>query len=80
MINIQNFEDNECFKWCLIRNLNPADYHSAAIRKVKKVFERKFDFKDIKSSVKIRDIYKVERKNYIGISIFGYGNKIKYPL
>ena len=24
-INIQNVDDNECFNWCLIRYLNPAD-------------------------------------------------------
>ena len=25
MINIQNTDDNECFKLCLVRYLNPAD-------------------------------------------------------
>ena len=29
LINIQNNDDNECFKWCLVRYLNPADHHPA---------------------------------------------------
>ena len=24
LINIQNIDDNKCFKWCLVRYLNPA--------------------------------------------------------
>ena len=29
LINIQNIDDNECFKWNLVRHLNLADYHPA---------------------------------------------------
>ena len=28
LINIQNIDDNECFKWHLVRYLNPAVHHS----------------------------------------------------
>ena len=27
LINIQNFDDNECFKWCLVGYLHPADHN-----------------------------------------------------
>ena len=37
-------------------------------------------FKDIKFPVKIRDIHKIERKNSIGISAFGFEDKKKYPV
>ena len=30
-INIQNTDDNECFKWCLLRYLNHVDHHPARI-------------------------------------------------
>ena len=73
--NIQNIDDNECFKWCLLRYLNPADHHPAKITKAKTL-----DFKDTNIPLKIRDIHKIEKKNSIGISIFGYENKEKYPL
>ena len=33
LINIQNTDDNECFKWCLVRYLNSANHHLARITK-----------------------------------------------
>ena len=34
----------------------------------------------LKFPVKIRDIYKIEKKNSIGISVFDYENKEKHPI
>ena len=76
-INIQNIDNNECFKWCLVRYLNPVNYHPAIITKADKKFVKKLDFKDIKFIVKIRGIQKIEKKSSIGISVFGYENKEK---
>ena len=45
--------------------------------KVDKDFARELDFKDIKFPVKIRDIHKIEKKNSITISSFGYEKKEK---
>ena len=50
LINIQNIVDNECFKWCLVRYLNPADHHPARTTKADKDFVKKLNFKDIISS------------------------------
>ena len=77
LINIQNTDDNECFKWRLVRYLNPADHHPARIMKADKDFAKRHDFKDIKLPVKTRDIHKIEKKNSVGISVFGYENKVK---
>ena len=52
---------NKCLKWCLVRYLHPVDKNPARIRKISKDFSRKLHFKDIKLSVKIRDIHKVEK-------------------
>ena len=27
LIYIQNIDDNECFKWCVVRYVNPEDYN-----------------------------------------------------
>ena len=62
LVNIQNNDDNECFKWCLVRYLNPANHHLARITKTDKDFAKRLDFKDIKFPVKIRDIHKTEKK------------------
>ena len=65
---------------CLVRYLHPTYYNSARIGKVNKTFARKFDFKEIKFSIKFRDNHKIVKKeNCIGISVFGYENKEKYP-
>ena len=62
MINIQNIDVNEWFKWCLVRYLYLAGHLAAIIRKVDKNFTRKLDFKDITFSVKIRDILSIEKR------------------
>ena len=79
LANIQNIDDNECFKWYLVRYLNPVDYQSARITKADKDFANRLDFKDIKFPVKVRklEIYTKlkKKKNSIGISVSGFENK-----
>ena len=58
LINIQNTDDNECFKCCLVRCLNPADHNTRRIIKADKDFAKRLDFKDIKFPVKTRDFEK----------------------
>ena len=48
------------------------------MKKADKEFAKKLDFRHIKFPVKIRD--KIEKKNYVGISAFGYESKVKYPM
>ena len=79
MINIQNIDDNECFRWCLVRYLIPPDHNQARITKAIKDFAKKLYFKDKNLPVKARDIPKIEKKkkkkeNYISISVFRYKN------
>ena len=80
LITIQNFDDNQCFKWCLMRYLHPVDHHPARIRKVDRMFEEELDFTDKKFPIKIRDIHRIEKKNCISINVFEYENKEKYLL
>ena len=48
--------------------------------KADKDFVKNFDFKHIKLPVKIRDIHKIEKKNSICISIFGYESKENHSI
>ena len=73
LINIEKIDYNEWFKWCLVRYVNPAEHHPAIITKIDKYFAKKLEFKDIK----FRDVHKIEKKNSINISVFGYENKEK---
>ena len=54
------------------------------ITKSNKDCAKKLDFKDkffmTKFLVKVRDIHKIEKKNSIGISVFGCQNKEKHPI
>ena len=80
LINIENIDDDDddkCFKWCLVRYLYPADHHQARITKANKDFEKEPDFKVITFPVKIRDIHRIEKKNSFAISVFGYESKLK---
>ena len=38
LTNIQNIDRNECFKWCLVKYLHPADHHLSEIRKGGRLF------------------------------------------
>ena len=79
MINIQNTDDNECFIWCLVRYLNPKNPHPVGITKAGKDFLKRLAFKGIKFPVKIRDIYKIEKKKIpSALVFFGYENKEKH--
>ena len=53
-------------------NVNPADWNPATIMKAAKDFAKRLNSKDIKFSVKVRNIHKIEKKNSICISGFGY--------
>lgn len=61
MIKIQNVDENECLKWCLVRYLHLDDKNLARIRKIGKYFGRQLDFKDILFFVKFRNTHKIEK-------------------
>ena len=63
MIDIQNIDNNECFKWCLVRSLYPTNHNPARTTKVDKDFTKELDFNDIKFPVKTRDLHKIFLKN-----------------
>ena len=67
-----NIDDNKCFKWSLLRYLNPADHNPRRTTKADKDFAKRLDFKGMKLTVKIRDIHKLQKKNCIDMSAFGY--------
>ena len=76
MINIENIDDNECYEWCLVRYLNPADHNPRGITKADKDFEKRLDFKGLETL----ETFTKSKKKFIGISVFGYENKEKYPI
>ena len=77
LINMQN-EDEECFKWSILRALNPKDNHPERIDKDLKSKQDTLNMKGIKYPVDFRDIDRFESQNpNISISVLGYNEKDK---
>ena len=79
LINIKN-EDNECFRWCHIRHLNPQEKNPQRIKKSDKEYVDKLDYSGVKFPVTIKQFNKIEKQNKINISVFGYEDKQPYPI
>ena len=79
LINIKN-EDNECFRWCHIRHLNPQDKNPQRIKKTDKQYVGKLDYSNIELPVGVKHYNKIEKQNSININVFGYENKQPYPI
>ena len=76
-------EDNECFKWCVLRALNPTDSHPERIDKDLKSKQDTLNMEGIHYPVNFRDIDRFESRNpEISISILGYNKdkRVVYPL
>jgi hypothetical protein len=80
LINMKN-DDNMCFVWCHVRHLRPKARRATTITQKDREFELSLDYEGIKFPVKISDIDKIERKNKINISVFGYkGRTVFFPI
>ena len=78
LISIKN-EDNECFKLCHIRFINPQDKHPKRIKKQDKEIAETLDYRGINFPVKARNYEIIEERLNINVNAFGYGNrKIKW--
>ena len=79
IINLQN-EDNECFRWCHIRHLNPQGKYPQRIKKTDKTFICQLDYSSIEFPVTVKQINKIEMQNNICINLFGFEEKQIFPI
>ena len=79
LINMKN-EDNECFRWCHIRFLNPQDKYPQRIKKVDKQYIENLDYSGIEFPVTTKQYNKIEKQNEININVFGYEDKKPNPI
>ena len=70
LINIQNIDDSECFKWWIVWYLHSVDHNPKRFTKADKEIAKKLDFKDVKFPVKVTDILKIEKKNFMLVFFF----------
>ena len=81
IINMKN-QDEECFKWCVLRALYPKDKNAERIDKDFKSKQDTLNMKGIRYPVNFRDIDRFESQNpEISITILGYNKDERvYPL
>jgi len=73
-------EDNQCFKWCIARELNPVERGSGRISKILRKQAESLNFTGIEFPVSLKAIDIFERLNpKIAVSVLGFENSI-YPL
>ena len=79
LINIKN-EDNECFRWCHIRHLNPQEENPQRIKKEDKKMINELNYDGINFPLSQKHYNKVEKQNSIRINVFGYANGQPFPI
>lgn len=82
LVNIKN-DNNDCFRWCHARFLNPQKKEPQRINKSEREREieiTKFDYEGIEFAVSVKGYAKLECKNRININVFGYEDKEFYPI
>ena len=79
LINIKN-EDNECFRSCHIRHLNPQEKNPQRIKKEDKKMINELNYDGINFPVSQKHYNKVEKQNSIRINVFGYEKGQPFPI
>ena len=79
LINIRN-KDDECFRWCHIRHLNPQEKNPQRIKKEDKEMINELNYDGIDFPLSQKHYNKVEKQNSIRINVFGYENGQPFPI
>ena len=79
VINMKN-NDDQCFKWSVVRALNPVEKNSERITKELKDQSERLDWRGLKFPVDLKQIIIFEKLNpQISINVFGFEGDV-YPL
>ena len=78
IINVNNENDNECFKWAVTSAVFPIEKNPQRLNKQMRENSEKFDWKGIEFPVSLKQINKFESQNPYGINVFGYKNNGSY--
>ena len=79
LINIKN-NDQKCFLWCHVRHINPVNEHPGRIKKTDREFANNLNYDGIEFPVQEKDFSKIEVQNNICVNVFGYENKLVFPV
>ena len=79
LINMKN-KDDECFRWCHIRHLNPQKKDPQRIKKEDKRLIEGLNYEGIEFPVSQKHYNKVKKQNSIRINMFGYEKGQPFPI
>ena len=79
LINIKN-NDQKCFLWCHVRDINPIKEHPERILKIDKKIACNLNYDRIEFPVDEKDFKNIEVQNNICINVFGYVNELVFPI
>ena len=79
IVNMKN-EDQECFKWCVTRALNPAECHQERVTDELRRQSEKLDWSGLSFPTTLREIDAFEKKNELAIFVFGFDGDFVFPL
>ena len=77
LINLQN-DDNECFRWCHVRHLNPVQKNPQRLTQKDRGIAKTLDYSGVTFPVTIREMDKIEKGNKININAYIYNEDGKY--
>ena len=79
LINVKN-DDDECFRWCHIRFLNPQNTNPQRINRVDKLMINELNYDGIAFPVTQKQYNNIETQNNIRINGFGYEKGQPFPI
>ena len=79
LIKMKN-KDEECFRWCHIRHLNPQIKYPDRIKKEDKKMINELNYDGIDFPLSPKHYNKVEKQNSIRINVFGYEDGQPFPV
>ena len=79
LINIKD-DDDECFRWCHIRFLNPQKTNPQRINRVDKQMINELNYDRIAFPVTQKQYNKIETQNNIRINVFSYEKGQPFPI
>ena len=79
LTNIKN-NHQKCFLWCHVKHINPVKNHPGRITRTDRDFVNNLNYDGIEFPVREKDFSKIEVQNNICINVFGYENKLVFPV
>ena len=79
LINIKN-KDKKKFLYCHVGHINLSNKYSERIKKTDKINGEELNYDGIEFPVRQKDFNKIQIKNNICINVFGYENKLVFPI